>query len=279
MLGWLRVMSHPDGEISYFNDGCLGIAPKLRDLEAYASRLSIKIRQHAKSPLIILRHSGYYRSDVGAFSLIADLASVGASYIPGHGHADALSFELCCFGQRLIVNGGISTYNPGALREKERGTKMHSTVCVCDQDSSEMWSVFRVARRATVFDAMALRSGEFVKISGKHDGYQRISHGLVHSRDWRCSSEKIEISDHVNRLQIKAVSRFILHPDIKCKRVSEDKILLFLPGGQRVSIEAPMIILGTSSYALGFNNRVKTSELIVQLIDGKALTEISIDGV
>ena len=36
MLNWLATMTHPDGEISFFNDAAFGIAPKLADVVRYA---------------------------------------------------------------------------------------------------------------------------------------------------------------------------------------------------------------------------------------------------
>ena len=62
--------------------------------------------------------------------LIADLSEVGASYIPGHAHADTLSFELSLFGKRLFVNSGTSSYSLGPERHRQRSTIAHNTVCV-----------------------------------------------------------------------------------------------------------------------------------------------------
>ena len=57
-----------------------------------------------------------------------DVALIGPDYLPGHAHADTLSFELSLFGQRVIVNGGTSRYGSGPERLAERGTAAHSTV-------------------------------------------------------------------------------------------------------------------------------------------------------
>ena len=39
---------------------------------------------------------------------IFDVAPLGPDYLPGHGHADTLSFELSLFGHRFITNSGTS---------------------------------------------------------------------------------------------------------------------------------------------------------------------------
>ena len=84
--------------------------------------------------------------------IIADVADIGPDYIPGHGHADVLSFELSLFGKRVIVNSGISTYELSEDRYKQRSTELHSTITIDNKNSSEVWGGFRVANRAKVFD-------------------------------------------------------------------------------------------------------------------------------
>ena len=42
--------------------------------------------------------------------VIFDLAQIGPDYLPSHGHADTLSFELSVYGKRVFVNSGTSMY-------------------------------------------------------------------------------------------------------------------------------------------------------------------------
>ena len=44
---------------------------------------------------------------------LLDVARVGPDYLPGHAHADTLSFELSLYDRRTIVNCGISQYANG----------------------------------------------------------------------------------------------------------------------------------------------------------------------
>ena len=156
MLDWLAAMTHPDGEISFFNDAAFGIAPTLADLQRYADGISAFSQAHP-SPSTIpatnpvnpagttdvpcrwLRDSGYVRLAAGPAVAILDVAPIGPDYLPGHAHADTLSFELSLFGQRVIVNGGTSRYGSGPERLAERGTAAHSTVQLDGVDSSEVW--------------------------------------------------------------------------------------------------------------------------------------------
>ena len=41
MRRWLAAMCHPDGEIAFFNDAAMGIAPSPAELDAYAARLGL----------------------------------------------------------------------------------------------------------------------------------------------------------------------------------------------------------------------------------------------
>jgi uncharacterized heparinase superfamily protein len=60
--------------------------------------------------------------------LIADFGKIGPTYLPGHAHADTLSFELAVNGDRVIVNSGTSEYGNSKERLRQRGTSAHSTV-------------------------------------------------------------------------------------------------------------------------------------------------------
>jgi len=155
MLLWLSKMIHPDGEISLFNDAAFNIAAKPIELFTYGHSLGLRFEQiQNECPLTInaLKESGYIRLTSNKAVTILDVAPVGPDYLPGHAHADSLSFELSLFDQRIIVNGGTSCYGISPQRLRERQTIAHSTVEIDKMSSSEVWSSFRVARRAKPFD-------------------------------------------------------------------------------------------------------------------------------
>ena len=119
MMAWLAVVSHPDGKISFFNDAAFNIAPDNSELNAYAQRLGFQIYK-PKSGITDLSQSGLFRFQDEHFVLIADLAQIGPSYLPGHAHADTLSFELSVCNQRIFVTSGTSEYGLGAERLRQR---------------------------------------------------------------------------------------------------------------------------------------------------------------
>lgn len=213
-LRWLRVMTHPDGSISFFNDAAFGIAPSLATLDAYAAVLGMHPTNVTLTRLEALPESGYVRMTMGDAVLIADVGPIGPDYLPGHAHADTLSFELSLHGQRVLVNGGTSTYETGELRLRQRGTAMHNTVEVDGQDSSEVWSSFRVARRAQPFDVRWADEDEVLVLEAAHDGYRRLPGRVTHSRRWELSSRGLAIVDVVAGSVDEATARFRFAPGL-----------------------------------------------------------------
>src|SRR5690606_5224257 len=142
------------------NDSALGIAPALPALRNYASALGLPLPSSTQPSARLLPASGYARMAAGAAVLLADVAPVGPDHLPGHAHADTLSFELSLNGRRVLVNGGTSTYENDAERLRQRGTASHNTVVVDGHDSSEVWGAFRVARRARVKDVEFGQEGD-----------------------------------------------------------------------------------------------------------------------
>ena len=213
MLRWLRVMTHPDGGIALFNDAALGIAPDHAALDAYARQLGIESDAAPLAALETLPDSGYVRLQAGAAVLIADVGEIGPDYLPGHAHADTLSFELSLHGVRLLVNGGTSTYAEGAERQRQRGTAAHNTVQVDGEDSSEVWAGFRVARRARPSAVSHGVDADGLWLRASHDGYRRLPGRALHRRQWHLSERALSIVDEIQGGFREAVACVHVHPD------------------------------------------------------------------
>lgn len=209
---WLRAMCHPDGEIAFFNDAAIGIAPSPAELFDYATRLGCPAPTPA-SDVTHLEASGYVRLEMGPALLLMDVAPVGPDYLPGHAHADTLSFELSLHGRRVVVNGGTSRYGTGPARDAERGTAAHSTVVVDGQNSSEVWAGFRVARRARPFGIAITRTDGAITVEAAHDGYRRLPGRPVHRRVWTLRAGRLDVCDEINGTFSEAVARYHCHPD------------------------------------------------------------------
>jgi len=228
MLRWMRVMTHPDGGIAFFNDAALDAAPTHAQLSDYADQVGVQDRDSESQELPeiqALPDSGYVRLQRGVATLIADVGAIGPDYQPGHAHADTLSFELSLYGRRVFVNGGTSTYEPGSERLRQRGTASHNTVVINGQDSSEVWSSFRVARRARPLPpCWGIRDGRLF-LQGAHDGYSRLTKGLTHTRRWYLSSEHLVVEDDISGPFTTADAMLLLAPEIDAQLEDHGAVL------------------------------------------------------
>ena len=211
MHRWLRVMTHPDGGISFFNDAAFDIAPTLAALTDYAAALGVACDLAPLADIEALADSGYVRLQIGPAVMIADVGEIGPNHLLGHAHADTLSFELSLRGQRMLVNGGTSTYEVTAERLRQRGTAAHNTVVVDGIDSSEVWSSFRVARRARPLAVTWARDGDTLSLSAGHDGYS-LRVGVMHRRRWRLHAKDLAVDDVLEGRYQSAEARFHILP-------------------------------------------------------------------
>jgi uncharacterized heparinase superfamily protein len=288
MLDRLAGMTHPDGQIALFNDAAFGIAPDLTALHSYAQRLGLMNHTAIgteRTPgraepveALALQHwptSGYIRLTCPSAVALLDVAPIGPDYLPGHAHADTLSFELSVFGQRVVVNGGTSRYGVGPERLRERGTAAHSTVQIADQDSSEVWGGFRVARRAYPFDLQLQDEAGVLKVACSHDGYKRLPGAPVHRREWVMSASTLQVSDTVRGGTHTALARYILHPSVTVVPVGSNTWQLTLAGAQnlRVVVSAGLGRIEPASYAPEFGIVLPTQCLAVELTQGQARVE------
>lgn len=214
MLCWAKHMSHPDGDIAFFNDTAFGVAAPAGELCAYATRLGIK---PATQPL---SDSGYIRLENDNTLVLFDAAPVGSTYQPGHAHADTLSFELSHRGRRIAVNSGTSTYEKSAERQRQRGTAAHNTVRIDGRDSSEVWGAFRVGARARV---VAVSTDHCTWAEASHDGYRPI----IHRRRLELFSKRLAITDWIEGIGDHSLEiYFHMVPGIDARLVSLDPALI-----------------------------------------------------
>jgi hypothetical protein len=173
---------------------------------------------------------------------VADAGDPCPDELPAHAHADALSFELSVSGQRMIVDAGMFEYQAGIWRDFMRGTAAHNTIMVDGQDQSEVWSSFRVGRRARV-TARYWAEQEGVRVlEADHDGYQATL-GVRHRR-WiaRIDQRFFVVSDLLEGDGEHEARSFIhLHPDatVGDASISDDARLIGAALGEAGLVIAP----------------------------------------
>lgn len=159
----LRVLSHPDGDVSLFNDAWLGESPPARllvDLPPMpgATRLG---------------DAGYIRLEGPREAIIFDCGACGPDLNPGHAHADFLSIEASVDSKRLLVDFGTPTYSAGELRDKCRSASSHNGPAVFGAEPIEFWLSFRVGRRGYAKPITSEKINGFMPLwcAGVQDGY------------------------------------------------------------------------------------------------------------
>jgi uncharacterized heparinase superfamily protein len=274
-LYWLKTMIHPDGEVSFFNDAAIGIAASPDEIFCYAKKLGLD----CKKPLGLLttnHTSGYSRVQNGNYTLLFDHANVGPDYLPGHAHADSLSFELSVGLQRVFVNSGTSLYGVSKERSRQRETAAHNTVVVEKQSSSEVWSGFRVARRAYVKLHKAEESASEIILSASHDGYKRLKPKVIHTRTIKALLDYFIITDD---LSFKADATFNLHvhPDVEIKQLDDTNLELNLACKNKIIlVSSHACFVRESTWHPEFGKTIHNKKILIPFTDGKLITKIKI---
>ena len=265
MLGWLETMTYKDGSTPHFGDSTDGIAPISFELFDYAQRLNISYK---KSPLST---SGFRKLKNDNFELTAKVGAIGPDYIPGHAHADSLSFELRNFNKPFLIDMGISTYETNDRRQQERNTSSHNTVEINGQNSSEVWGSFRVGNRAKT----TILKDTSTELWAFHDGYKKM--GFKHERQFVLTENVLEIIDKTDE---KAESKafFHFHPDVQ---VTINNGIVQFNGGEinffmteKYNLLKKNIELADYLYPTGYNTFLKATKIIITF-NGTLKTQIN----
>lgn len=262
-LSWLRVMQHPDGEVSFFNDSAMGIAATPAQLFSYAASLKLEVDNLPLAELVTLPVSGYSRVSMAEHSLLFDHAAVGPDYLPGHAHADTLSIEWSVGYERVLVNSGTSIYGISEERLRQRKTAAHNTVVIDNTDSSEVWSGFRVARRAYATLIQTQATDDNVMLLASHDGYKRLAGNVSHLREVKASDKKITVLDKLQGKFTCANVHWHLHPLVKVEQISENELGLLLNSGKRLKVECDVPLrVQSSTWHPGFCETINSNKIV-----------------
>lgn len=261
MLTWLKNMTFQNGDIPHFNDSTSDIAATTTQVFEFAKHLNLLVRRsnsEGGNPQPATRNpqlstSGYRKFKGTNYECIVDIGPIGPNYIPGHGHADMLSFVLYVSNKPLIVDTGISTYEKNEQRQFERSTLSHNTVVVDRKNQSDVWGGFRVGKRAKI----NILKDEPSIIEAEHNGYKPI----IHNRTFSFEDNLIEINDVLSSSKKSNRAIFHFHPDRKIKLI-ENKVII----DDRHTIEfknITKVYLESYNYPLGYNKYHKSIKCVV----------------
>ena len=181
-LGWARALGNAALVYPHFNDSTPGVAPDPAATFAYAGALGLSTAAGR------LGASGYRRWSWGATDAWLDAAAIGPDHIPGHAHADNLTFVLHHAGRPLVVDPAVSTYEKNARRHWERSTAAHNTVTPAGGgNTSDVWGGFRVGERSYTTVEREVAGRELTAV--------RRGRGSEHRRTWRRDGGSLTIVD------------------------------------------------------------------------------------
>ena len=252
MIKWTKNISN-DGKIFVrFNDSVEGISPDYDQLITFAAEVLNKIDNDSA-----LDDSGYRTWHLDNFFVTMNIGEITPNYQPGHSHADTLSFTVHHKGIPLIVDPGISTYQTGLVRLRERSTINHNTVTVNGTNNNEVWGAFRVGRRAKT----KILSDTSSKLEVAHDGYNSFK--ITHLRKWEKKGKEIRILDSILGFQnLSTEAHFHFHPSTLINQKKKSLLLL----NNHIQFEISnydTIELKQYEYCLGFNQTIPATKVTI----------------
>jgi hypothetical protein len=165
MVGWLNQYSFPDGSWALFNDAALEITTDTKTINQVLKQMKI-------DPIFIpMNDCGFRKMSGTNWEALLNVGNIQPSYQPGHSHADMLSFCLWYKGKQVIVDPGVSTYNNNIQRQNERATYYHNTITVNAGNQSDVWSAFRIGKRAK----LTVLKDDSECIAASHNGYGSVN--------------------------------------------------------------------------------------------------------
>lgn len=189
--------------------------------------------------------SGHYLLQSGSgedrVSIQVDCAPLGYGSIAAHGHADALAFTLRMGGLLMLVDPGTyDYYTEPHWRNGFRHTRAHNTVCVDDQNQSELLGAFLWGRQ-TESRCLEWRSdGALTVLRGEHDGYRALPDPVSVERSFRFHADRrvLELEDVLEATGEHAcTTAFHFHPG--CEVSVEAGVVTATRAGQSLRIVLP----------------------------------------
>lgn len=210
--------------VPLFNDSGNNVAKSLQALVT-SGKEHFEIQPVYKAKF---ENSGFYIFKKDDWKLIVDAGQPGPTYIPGHAHCDAGSFELFKAGKPVIVNCGTYAYQ---CKERSffRSTAAHNTVMVNDTEQSQCWGAFRMAKRSKVRVIKATDRAIEMELTDQNS--QRVKRSIEIGR-------KLCVKDRAEGCKLTAYIHFAEPLQFDCN-VQEERIqqLYAIDYGQKQMIE------------------------------------------
>lgn len=199
MAEFLLCVCHPDGSTHQLNDSSMGASLAAACVGETAALLGVELETAAPQGGRLFADTGLAAWHGNPWTLFVDVGPIGAKEQPGHAHADSLTLECSVNGERLFVDPGTFAYDLDDRRTYDRSTAAHNTIDVDGVDSSEVWHIFRVGRRAQATVLEFEESARHMRVRATHDGYRHLPGSPRHERTVAVGREHgLAVSDEVH---------------------------------------------------------------------------------
>lgn len=208
-------LRHPDGSLPLFNDAAQHAVCDPRTMLQLVSEQTNTTVAQAPRGLKHYEHAGLVTWHGDPWTVFWDIGDVGPGYQPGHAHADTLTLECSFAGKKLIVDPGTFSYDRDDRRRYDRSTAAHNTVCIDDHDSSEVWHIFRVGRRARPIAVDVFPHVNGFSAYAAHTGYNDLPGQPRHGRRLSIAAQReLRIVDQIDGRGTHRLSGgYLIHPD------------------------------------------------------------------
>jgi uncharacterized heparinase superfamily protein len=237
-LAWVR---HPDGDLALFNDGGLQGSGAVEQMLHLGSQLGVEVSAAARRGGRHFPHTGLVTWHGDPWTVFFDVGAVGPDYQPGHAHADTLAVECSYRGSRLFVDPGTYAYDRDERRRYDRSTAAHNTVGIDGQDSSEVWHIFRVGRRASPCDVRVDFAGGGLRAAASHTGYDHLPGRPRHTRRLDLGADgRLVVADGVEgRGRHRVQGGLLLGPEWAAAPAGGGWLLTNGPRAVRLTVRGP----------------------------------------
>ena len=210
MEKFVRSITLPDGSLPLLNDSWHSNPEALLQAGNLFSQNSY-VRPSETLTSFPTTGIHYFNSD--GFNILFDTGDIGPDFQPAHGHADTLSVLSTYKRINLFIDPGCFHYDHDSRRHYDRSTDSHNTVCIDQQDSSEVWHIFRVGRRCRVKDySKAFRNGKW-HVEASHNGFQKLPGKPIHTRHIDVNKNELIILDMIrSNGEHKITGGFLIDP-------------------------------------------------------------------
>lgn len=196
-----------------------------------------------------------------------DHGELGFSSIAAHGHCDALSIQLFYKGEPIIVDSGTYNYHvPKSIRSEIRSTKAHNTIYIEGKEQAELLGPFLWGKRYQMIeDFVEVNEEKFSEIAVI--SYEGIKHKRTLTFDY---NRFFEIHDEIEP-QKKAYQIWnVINWTNNINGNHEVKAASYkIETTGKFKREA-------SIYSDAYNHQNKNNRLVIQSVDGKFDTEITV---